>query len=299
MTLRKLKHQLPLHIMMLPAVILLIIFSYVPMVGIIIAFQRFIPAKGFLGPQEWVGLDNFRYIFALPETWKVFRNTIYIAVMKIIAGQIVPICISILLNEIRKEMYKKSIQTFIYLPYFMSWVILSGIFKNILASNGFVNEMLAEIGLERISFLGDPKIFPFVLVVTDVWKNFGFNTIVYLAALTSIDPILYESSRIDGANRFRQIIHITIPGIIPIIVLIATINLGNVLNAGFEQVFNLYNQMVYETGDIIDTLVYRLGLINAQYSVSTAVGLFKSVVSCILISLSYYLAYRFADYRIF
>lgn len=299
MTINKLRQQFPLHIMLLPAVVLLIIFCYVPMAGIIIAFQDFIPAKGLFGQQEWVGLGNFKYVFSLPETWNALRNTVFISVMKIILGQVVPIIIALLLNEIRKKYYKKAVQTLIYLPYFLSWVILGGIFQSMLSTNGLVNNILGVTGMQPIFFLGDTKIFPYVLVITDVWKNFGFNTIIYLASLTSIDTGLYEAAIIDGANRFKQVLHVTIPGIIPIIVLMATMSLGNILNAGFDQVFNLYNPTVYETGDIIDTLVYRMGLINAQYSVSTAIGLFKSVVSGILISISYYLAYKLADYRIF
>lgn len=299
MTANKLRQQFPLHIMVLPAVILLIVFCYVPMAGIIIAFQDFIPAKGLFGPQEWVGLGNFQYVFSLPETWKVLRNTVFIALMKIILGQLVPIFISLLLNEIRKNYYKKAVQTLIYLPYFLSWVILGGIFQSMLSTKGVVNNILSITGMEPIFFLGDTVIFPYLLVITDVWKNFGFNTIIYLASLTAIDTGLYESATIDGAGRFKQTIHITIPGIMPIIILMAAMSLGNILNAGFEQVFNLYNPTVYETGDIIDTLVYRMGLLNAQYSVSTAIGLFKSVVSGVLISMSYYLAYKLADYRIF
>lgn len=295
----KFKRQIPLHLMMVPAIVLVIIFSYIPMAGIIIAFQKFVPAKGLFGPQQWVGLDNFKYILSMPDTGRVFRNTIYIAVMKMIAGQLVPIAIAILLNEIRNRSYQRWIQTFIYLPNFLSWVILAGIFINILSVKGMVNQLIAFLGGKPISFIGNKIIFPYTLVATDVWKNFGFNSIVYLAAITGIDPSLYEAATVDGANRMRRMFHITLFGMLPIIVLLATINLGSILNAGFEQVFNLYSPTVYETGDIIDTMVYRLGFDNAQYSIATAMGLLKSVVSTILISVSYYLAYRFANYRVF
>ena len=192
-------------------------------------------------------------------------------------------------------------QTLIYLPHFLSWVILSGIMIDILSpSTGLVNEVLGFFNIEPIFFLGDNSIFRYVLVVSDVWKEFGFGTIVILAALTSIDPALYEASVVDGANRWKQTLHITIPGIIPIIILLATLSLGNVLNAGFDQVFqSLFSCCLFETGDIIDTLVYRVGLESAQFSIATAIGLFKSVISLILISVSYFLAYRFANYRIF
>lgn len=285
--------------MMLPAIVLVIIFSYVPMYGVVIAFQKFVPVKGIFGAQKWVGLDNFRYILSLPDTARVIFNTIYIALLKIIIGQVVPITIAIMLNEIKSTWYKRSLQTIVYLPHFLSWVILAGILTDILSLNGIVNQLLGVFGQAPVSFLGNKAIFPYTIAISDVWKNFGFSTIVYLAAITGIDPGLYEAAKIDGAARLRQIWHVTLPGMLPIIVLLATMSLGNVLNAGFEQVFNLYSPSVYETGDIIDTFVYRLGFDNAQYSVATAMGLFKSVVSCMLISLSYYLAYRLAKYRIF
>lgn len=289
---------MPLHLMLLPALILLIIFAYVPMFGIVIAFQKFIPTKGFFG-SEWVGLDNFLYVYNLPDTFQIVYNTVFIAVMKIIAGLAVPVTIALLLNELARERIKRTIQTLIYLPHFLSWVILGGVLIDVLSLKGIVNNFLGLFGAEPIYFLGDNRWFPYVLVVTDVWKDFGFGTIVYLAALTSIDQTLYEAAVIDGANRWKQTLHVTIPGIMPIVILMMTLSLGNVLNAGFDQVFNLYSPQVYESGDIIDTFVYRIGLIDAQYSVATAVGLFKSLVSLLLISVSYMIAYRFAGYRIF
>jgi len=296
----KFRRQLPLYLMLVPGMIVVIIYSYIPMIGVVIAFQRFIPAKGLFGPQEWVGLGNFRYMLTLPDTFRILRNTIFISSMKIIAGLIIPIIIALLINEIRKEWFKRTVQTIIYLPHFLSWVIFAGILIDILSpSEGIVNRILESIGISQIYFLGSPKWFPYTMVLTDLWKSFGFSTIVYLAALTNISPTLYEAAEIDGANRWQQTWHITLPGMRPIIVLLATLSLGNVLNAGFEQIFNLYSPQVYETGDIIDTFVYRIGLIQAQYGLATAVGLLKSVVSFGLIGLSYYLAYRFADYRIF
>ena len=294
-----LKRQIPLHVMMIPAVILVTMFAYVPMAGIIIAFQKFVPARGLFGDQKWVGLDNFRYLISLPETYQVIYNTLFIASMKIILGMLIAIVTSVLLNEIISNAYRRAVQTLIYLPNFLSWVILSGIFMNILSLNGLLNQLIMFFGGEAVSFLGNKDVFRWTLVGTDLWKNFGFNTIVYLAAITGIDPGLYEAATVDGANRARRIWHVTLPGMTPIIVLLATINLGSVLNAGFEQVFNLYNPTVYATGDIIDTMVYRLGFKNSQYSISAALGLFKSGVSAVLISVSYYLAYRFANYRVF
>ena len=296
---KKWKIQLPLHLMIIPGLIAILIFSYIPMVGVVIAFQDFMPAKGLFG-SEWTGLENFKYMVALPGFYNILWNTIFIAVMKIIAGLIVPVTIAILLNEIRREMFKRAIQSLIYLPYFLSWVILSGILIDILSpSKGVVNLFLQWLGFDPIFFLGDNRWFPYTLVVSNEWKEFGFSTIVYLAAISGINPSLYEAAVVDGANRWRQTWHVTLPGMLPIIILMATLSIGSILNAGFEQVFNLYSPVVYESGDIIDTFVYRVGLVEAQYGLATAVGLFKSVISLILISVSYFMAYRFANYRIF
>jgi len=289
----------PLHVMILPGFLLVLVYSYGPMAGLMIAFKKFIPSKGIWG-SPWIGLDNFRFILSLPDTSQIIMNTIIIAVMKMITGLVVPIVVSLLLNEIRKAAFKRTVQTLIYLPHFLSWIILGGILIDLLSpSQGIVNKVLGLFGAEPIFFLGDNRWFRFTLVTSDVWKEFGFSTIVYLAALTSINPALYEAAEIDGANRWRQTWHITLPGMLPIIVLLGTLSLGNVLNAGFDQVFNLYSTPVYETGDIIDTFVYRIGIQKAQYGIATAIGLFKSVVSLVFISVSYILAYRFANYRIF
>ncbi|UVI28951.1 ABC transporter permease [Paenibacillus spongiae] len=296
---RSWKRRLPLHLMLVPGIVLLIMFHYIPMAGIVIAFQNFIPAKGFFD-SKWVGWENFELMLQMPGIGQVLWNTIYIAFLKIIFGQIAPIAAALLLNEVRKSFIKRSVQTLIYLPHFLSWVILGGILIDILSpSHGLLNEVLGWFGMKPLFFLGNDKLFPYVLVVTDVWKEFGFGTIVYLAALTSINPTLYEAAVMDGAGRWKQTVHVTLPGMLPIIVLLATLGLGGVLNAGFDQVFNLYNPLVYRTGDILDTFVYRLGLIDAQYAVATAVGLFKSVVSLIFVGASYWLAYRLAGYRIF
>ncbi|SDE26484.1 putative aldouronate transport system permease protein [Paenibacillus sp. UNCCL117] len=293
------KMELPLHLMLIPGLILIFIFSYIPMVGVVIAFQKFIPSKGLFG-SKWVGLDNFRYMIELPDFFQILWNTIFIALMKIIVGLIVPVVISILLNEVRKNAFKRSIQTLIYLPHFLSWVILSGILIDILSPNqGIVNGILQSFGAKPIFFLGDNSWFPYTLVLSNEWKEFGFSTIVYLAAIVGINPALYEAAVMDGANRWKQIWHITLPGMTPIIVLMATLSIGSILNAGFDQVFNLYSPVVYKSGDIIDTFVYRTGIVEAQYGLATAVGLLKSVVSLMLISVSYFMAYRFANYRIF
>ncbi|MBO9610648.1 MAG: sugar ABC transporter permease [Paenibacillaceae bacterium] len=293
------KRELPLHLMMLPSVALVLVFCYGPMAGAAIAFQNFNPSKGLFG-SDWVSLAHFRYICGLPDTFVVIRNTLFISAMKIVAGLAAPIAAALLLNEVRRQLFRRSLQTVIYLPHFLSWVILAGILIDVLSpTTGVVNAFLHGLGLPKVFFLGNRNWFPYVLVATDVWKEFGFGTIVYLAALTGINPALYEASVIDGASRWKQTLYITLPGIAPIAALMLTLSLGNVMNAGFDQVFNLYSPAVYSTGDILDTYVYRIGLGNGQFGVATAVGLFKSVLSFALISVSYMLAYRLANYRIF
>lgn len=294
-----LKKYATYHLMMLPAVVILIIFSYIPMVGILMAFQDYNPVKGIFA-SKWTGFDNFVKLFTYNDLGRVIYNTIFIASMKIVIGLIVPILFALLLNEIRKKSFVRIVQTMVYLPYFLSWVILAGIIIDILSpSGGVINTIIKSFGYKPIFFLGDKTLFPYILVITDVWKGFGFGTIVYLAALTGIDPALYEAAIVDGANRWRQTIHITLPGMSQIIVLMMVLSIGGILEAGFDQVFNLYNPLVYQTGDIIDTLVYRMGLLDMNFSLSTAVGLMKSCVSMILIVLSYKLADKYAGYRIF
>ena len=296
----RLKRELPLHLMLIAPLLVIFVFSYVPMAGIVIAFQRFIPARGLFGDQKWVGFENFTYVFQLPSVLRALKNTIVIAFLKIVFGQLTPIVFALLINELVNVKLKKTIQTSIYLPHFLSWVILAGVLIDILSPRyGLLNRLLGGFGIKPVFFLGDNDWFQFTMVVTHVWKEFGFGTIIYLAAITTIDPQQYEAAHIDGASRWRQMWHITLPGMTMIIVLIAVLNLGDVLNAGFEQIFNLYSPQTYESGDILDTLIYRLGLLEAQFGPSTAIGLFKSVVSLLFISVSYVLAYRLADYRVF
>lgn len=295
------RRQLPLYVMLIPAVITTFIYHYVPLFGLSIAFQDFIPAKGMgLFNQKWIGLENFQFVFSMPATRRAIFNTLFISSMKVVSQIAFPVLIAILLNEMGSRITKRWVQTIIYLPYFLSWVILGGILVQILSpSSGIVSDLFRLVGAEPPFFLGDPKVFPYTLVVTDLWKEFGFKAIVYLAALTGINPELYEAADIDGAGRFKQILHITLPCLAPTIVLMTTLAIGSILNAGFEQVFNLMNPAVQQTGDIIDTMVFRIGIQQSQFGIATAVGLFKSVVSCILVTLSYYLAKRFAGYTVF
>ena len=296
---RKKGKYLSFHLMLLIPTALLVVYCYVPMAGIIIAFQNYKPALGFTG-SKFTGLENFRVLFTNPGFMQALKNTVVIAFWKIITGLTVPVTFSLLLNEIRRSSIKRTAQTIIYMPYFISWVLMAGIIVDILSpENGIVNRLLGLFGVEPVFFLGDNNWFKPVLVVTNVWKEFGWGTIIYMAALTGIDLNLYEAAAIDGAGRWKQTLHVTLPGIAPTIVLLTTLSLGNVLNAGFDQVYNLMSPITLESGDIIDTLIYRLGIKNAQFGIATAAGLFKSMISAFFIVTSYKLAYKFTGYRVF
>lgn len=289
-----------LHLMVLPAVLLVFVFSYLPMSGIIMAFQDYKASLGF-ADSPFVGLKHFKYMFENDYFMKITGNTLIFACSKIIMNLIIPFGFALLLNEVRNMGFKRSIQTLVYLPHFLSWVTLGGILIDLLAQTGIVNQLMTNVfGLEKpIFFLGDGTWFRLTIIFSDVWKEFGFNTIIFLAALAGINPALYEAAEVDGATRLKQTVHITIPSLIPILIVVATLALGNVLNANFDQVFNLYSPMIYQQGDIIDTFVYREGLLSGQFSFATAVSLFKSMISLVLIVISYRLAYKYAGYRIF
>ena len=301
MTLQRiLRKELQLHLMVLPAVILVLIFNYFPLYGLKIAFQRFLPAKGLFGDQRFVGWDNFQYVMRLPNFFPVLRNTFIIAGAKIVLNLLVPVTVALMLNEISSSKIKRPIQTIIYFPHFLSWIIFGGILIDLLSpSSGLVNSLIKALGGNPIYFLGDNRYFRGTIIATDVWKNFGYGTIVYLAAITGIDVTLYEAAQIDGANRWQQAWHVTLPGIRMTVVLMMVLALGRVLNAGFDQLYNLCKPIVYESGDILDTFVYRLGLENGAFGPATAVGLFRSVVSLFFISAAYAIAYKLFDYRLF
>lgn len=295
---KRLKLDWPLYLMMLFPVTLVFIFNYLPMAGIVIAFEKYLPAKGIFG-SKWIGLTNFKTLFHMPGFIQALQNTLTMSIWKIALSVIIPVTFTILLNEIGNGIVKRGVQTLIYLPHFISWVLLAGIFAKLLSANGIVNQMLGKLGVSPIIFLGDNKWFPFTIILTHVWKEFGYGTIVYLAAVAGVNADLYEAAQIDGAGHWKQMLHVTLPSITPIIILMSTLSLGNILNAGFDQVFNLYNSVVYESGDIIDTLVYRIGFNQGQFGLSSAAGLFKSVVSSILVVFSYKIAYKTSGYRVF
>ncbi|MDR1570489.1 MAG: ABC transporter permease subunit [Oscillospiraceae bacterium] len=285
-----------------PGMLWLFLFSIVPMAGIIIAFQDYVPKSSLfqaIASSPFVGLENFEYLFSMRESRRVITNTLIIAGAKIALNLLIPLMFALLLNEVRSRRYKRIVQTVVYLPHFLSWVILASIILSIFGYDGVVNKFTGIFGKEPVVWMGEPGIFRQLVVGTDVWKEFGYNAVIFLAALTGINPTLYEAASIDGANRIQLVWHVTLPGLLTTIVLLLVLSLGNVLNAGFDQVFNMYNPMVYSTGDILDTWVYRIGLTKLQFSLGTTAGLFKSAISFVLISISYLLAYRFADYTIF
>jgi len=297
---RKMRKTWVFHFMLLPAVIMAVLFHYLPMLGAVIAFQEYKPYLGFTG-SEWVGLKHFKAMFERVDSIQVIWNTLLIASLKIGFMVAVPVAFALLLNEVRKMVFKRIVQTFVYLPHFLSWVILSAILVDLLSpEGGLVNRVLQNwFGLEPVFFLGNGDWFRFTLVTSEVWKEFGFSTIIYLASLASINPELYEAAEVDGASRWKQTMHITLPGLVPIMTVCATLSLSSILSAGFDQVYNLYNPLVYDKGDIIDTYVYRVGILSQKLSFATAIGLFKSVVSCILILAVYRVALKVANYRIF
>jgi putative aldouronate transport system permease protein len=286
------------HLMLGPGMILLFLFSILPLFGVAIAFQDFIPAKGLFG-SKWIGWENFKYMFQLDDSKQIFFNTLYISFMKIILNIGIPVVFALMLHEIYFLRLKKWIQTIVYLPHFLSWVILAGIISDMLSTHGMVNHALAPLLKEPILFLGSNFWFPIIIILSDVWKEFGFNAVIFIAALTAINPALYEAAEIDGAGRMGKLWNVTVPGILPTIVLVATLNIGQILNAGFDQIFNLYNPLVYSSGDVIDTYVYRVGLVQAQYGLATAVGILKSVIGFLLIILSNQMAAKYANYKIF
>ncbi|WP_077624669.1 ABC transporter permease [Sediminibacillus massiliensis] len=293
------KNTWQLHVLVIPAVIVALIFQYAPMGGLIMAFQDYKPWLGFFN-SPFVGFEHFKTMFQYDDARQVIWNTLIISVLKIIFQVLVPLVFALLLNEVVKMKFKRTVQTIIYLPHFLSWVILGGILMDLLSPDGgIINQMLGLIGIDPIFFLGDNTWFRPTVILSDIWKETGFNTIVFLAAVTAVNPTLYEAATMDGANRWKQTLYITIPSMLPIIIVVATLSLGNILNAGFDQIFNLYNPLVYRTGDIIDTYVYRVGLVSGDFSYGTAVGLFKSLISFVLVVVGYRLAYKYANYRIF
>ncbi|RXZ82945.1 sugar ABC transporter permease [Paenibacillaceae bacterium] len=286
---RRFISQWDYQLMILPAILFLVIFSYGPMWGVLMSFQEYNLFKGFWD-SEWVGFTHFRMFFESPEFWRIMRNTFVISILKLAIGFPAPIILALMLNEIGGIAFKRIVQTITYIPHFISWVVVSGLVFSMLAVDGGpVNEVLLKLGFiqEPINWMSTPNYFWGILVSANVWKEIGFGSIVYLAAIIGIDPSLYEAAAIDGASRFKQIFKITLPGIAPVIVIFLILGIGNVLNAGFEDIMmltrNLNNGILMPVADVIDTYVYQMGIHNQRYSYATAAGLFKSLLSILLL----------------
>ncbi|MCM3271818.1 ABC transporter permease [Paenibacillus elgii] len=285
--------QLDIQLMVLPALVFIFVFSYIPMYGVLTAFQDYSVFKGFLG-SPWVGFKHFEAFFNSPEYWKVIRNTIIISSLKIIIGFPAPIILALMLNEVKNMTFKRVIQTISYLPHFLSWVIVSGFVASLLSTdNGSLNLLLRGVNWidEPINFLSLPEYFWTILVTTGVWKEIGFSSIVYLAAIAGVDQHLYEAAAIDGAGRLKQIFLITLPSIMPVIVIFMILAIGNLLNAGFDDILLLgSNPALRDVADVIDTYVYRVGIQNSRFSYATAVGLLKAVISVGMLAGANYIA---------
>ena len=285
--------------MLLPGIALATVFQILPMIGIIMAFQDYNVVDGFFG-SPFVGFMNFYDLFMRPDFMQATLNTVIIAFSKIVCITVLSIVLALLINEIRIGAIKKPVQTIIFLPYFLSWTLLGNIMVDMFSKSGGFNYFLSFFGVEPVSWITSNTWFRTIVVASDVWKTIGYQIVVFLAAIVNIDPALYEAARIDGANSRQLCRHITLPGIMSMIVLMSILNIGNIMNAGFEQILVMYNYLVYETGDILDTMAYRIGLLQVgQYSMGTAIGLFKSVISCVFFSASYFLAYKVKGYKIF
>lgn len=295
----KLKRSRMLYLIILPAVAATIVFHYVPIYGVVLAFQQYNPTKSMF-QQKWVGLRYFKTLFGSGDFTRVIGNTLIIATLKISTLLLFALILALLITEIRNRKAKTVIQSLLIFPHFLSWIILGNLVRGVVEQNGFLNQLLVAFGMQsKILFLQDAFWFRVVLVVSNLWQEVGFSGLIYAAAISGVNPTLYEAARVDGANRFQQVWHITLKSIMPFVVLNVILNMPNVLNAGFDQVFNLYNSAVLNSADIIDTFVYRVGMASGQYAYGMAAGLFKSVVACILIGISYLVADKKLGYQVF
>lgn len=270
------------YLIVLPVVVFYILFHYKPMYGLIIAFKNYSPAKGIMG-SSWAGFKHFEDFLTNPYFWRLMRNTLTISLSNLIFSFPAPIILALLLNEIKNKAFLRGSQMIMYIPHFISLVVICGMIINFTNIDGVINDLLNVFGIERKAYLNYPQYFVPIYVISDIWQGIGWNSIIYMAALTGIDTSLYEAATIDGAGRWKQTLHVTIPGILPTIIIMLLMRIGNLLSVGYEKVILLYNPLTYETADIISTYVYRKGLLEQNYSFSTAVGLFNSIISFILL----------------
>lgn len=288
-----------LYILLLPCVIYFIIFNYAPMYGLVIAFKDFKFSKGIFG-SAWNGLENFQYLFGLNDFYRVFGNSIILSLIRLVFYFPIPIIVALMLNEIPFIRYKRAVQTMIYLPYFISWVVIGGILVNLLSPSwGIINSLIKTLGGESVFFLGSDKYFRGIVLVSYIWKQAGWDTIIYMAAVTSINPDLYEASTIDGAARMQRIWHITLPCIKPTIIILLLLSIGSIMNNGFEQIYMLQNSSNLQVSEVFETYTYKLGMVNGRFSFATTVGLFSSVVGFVLLMISNWAAKLMGEDGIF
>ncbi len=288
-----------LYLLMLPAVLYFLIFHYVPMYGVIIAFKDFSFRDGILG-SEWIGFENFEYMFGLNDFWEVFFNSLTLSILRIIFNFPIPIILALMLNEIGNKTFKRVTQTVIYLPHFISWAVIGGILVNFLSPSwGIINEIIKSLGFEPIFFMGEPEYFRPVVILSSIWKEAGWGTIIYLAAISGISQDQYEAATIDGASRFQQLIFITLPGIKATIVLMLILRIGSLLSNGFEQIFVLQNEQNRIVSEVFETYTYNVGLVGGRFSFATTVGLFSSVICMILLIFANYFSKKMGEESLF
>lgn len=284
-----------MYLFLLPGVVFLFIFNYVPIYGIIIAFKEFKFNMGIMG-SPWVGLGHFEYLFSSKDFWNVLGNSVTLSFLRIAWGMPAPIIMALMLNEVRMNKLKRTIQTIVYLPHFISWVVLAGMIQNFVSpSGGLINRVIEMFGGRSIAFLQDPKYFRSILIISEIYKECGWGTIIYLAAMTGIDPEIYEAAIIDRASRLQRIWHITLPGIMYTVIALLILRMGSVLRNGFEQIFLLQTPLVYSVSDVFETYTYRVGLQQGRYSYAAAVGLFQSIVGFLMIYISNTISRRLSD----
>lgn len=288
-----------LYIMLAPGILYFIIYKYLPMWGVLIAFKNYMPYSGFLG-SKWVGMEHFIRFFTNDAFWQLFRNTLVLALYNLVFFFPAPIIVALMMNEIRRDSYKRLIQTMVYVPHFMSWVVIAGIFYVLLSpESGVINGIIMMFGGQPAEFLTSTEWFRSIITIQVIWRETGWGTIIFLAALTGVDPQLYEAATIDGAGRLKQLWHITLPAIRSTIVILLILRLGKFLDSGFEQIFLMLNPMTREVGDVFDTYVYTVGITQAQFSYSTAVGVFKSLISLVLVVAANYFSKKMGEEGIY
>ncbi|MCA0753566.1 ABC transporter permease subunit [Paenibacillus sp. N4] len=280
-----------LYLMILPVLVYYVMFHYVPMYGAIIAFKQYVPSKGIWG-SEWIGFENFQDFFSSIYFFRVIKNTVLLSLYNLLFGFPAPIILALLLNELKSSVFRRITQTITYMPHFITLVVVAGIIRYFTLSDGLINDVIAFFGGERIAFLQQPESFRAIYVISEIWQQIGWGTIIYLAAISGIDQQQYEAAKIDGATKLRQIWHITLPGILPTVMIMLILALGNLMNVGFEKIILLYSASIYETADVISTYVYRKGILEFDYGYSTAVGVFNSVINFGILLLANYFSKR-------